>query len=209
MAKLLYVEASPRKGRSHSIEISQVFLESYKEACPTDEIETLDLWERDLPPFDGETIDAKYAVMHGMDQTPEQAAAWKRIREVCDQFKSATKYLFSLPMWNFGIPYKLKHYIDVITQPGLTFSFSPDTGYRGLVTGKTASVVYARGGEYTKDAGTDGMDFQKPYFEMWLRFIGFADIRPVVIEPTLQEKEKVDLVKAFVKDHIQKIAREV
>ena len=26
-----------------------------------------------------------------------------------DHFKSADKYIVSLPMWNFGIPYKLKH----------------------------------------------------------------------------------------------------
>jgi putative NADPH-quinone reductase len=32
-------------------------------------------------------------------------------------------------MWNFGIPYKLKHYIDVLTQPGQTFNFDPTTGY--------------------------------------------------------------------------------
>ena len=51
-------------------------------------------------------------------------------------------------MWNFGIPYILKHYIDLIVQPGLTFSFSPSEGYKGLVTGKPVTVVYARGGAY-------------------------------------------------------------
>ena len=53
-----------------------------------------------------------------------------------ERFKGADKYLFSLPMWNFGIPYKLKHYIDVLVQPTYTFSFSPKEGYKGLVTRK-------------------------------------------------------------------------
>jgi FMN-dependent NADH-azoreductase len=44
-------------------------------------------------------------------------------------------------MWNFGVPYVLKHYIDVITQPGLTFSFNPATGFSGLVTGRPATVI--------------------------------------------------------------------
>ena len=65
-----------------------------------------------------------------------------------ERFKSADWYLFSLPMWNFGVPYVLKHLIDVIVQPGLTFSFSPTEGYKGLVTGKKAVAVYARGGAY-------------------------------------------------------------
>ena len=60
--------------------------------------------------------------------------------KIAEHFKSADKYVFSLPMWNFGIPYKLKHFIDVLVQPGLTFSFSPETGYKGLVTGKPAVV---------------------------------------------------------------------
>ena len=77
-----------------------------------------------------------------------QAKAWKRVTGVIERFKSADWYLFSLPMWNFGVPYVLKHLIDVIVQPGLTFSFSPTEGYKGLVTGKKAVAVYARGGAY-------------------------------------------------------------
>ncbi len=44
MPKLVYVEASPRKERSHSIRVAQAFLETYRETHPDDEVETLDLW---------------------------------------------------------------------------------------------------------------------------------------------------------------------
>ncbi len=91
-------------------------------------------------------------------------------------------------MWNFSIPYKLKHYIDVITQPGLTFIFSPESGYQGLVTGKPITVIYARGGEYSSSE-TSAMDFQKTYMEMILGFIGFQDIKTVLVEPTLTDPE--------------------
>jgi FMN-dependent NADH-azoreductase len=93
-----------------------------------------------------------------------------------------------LHMWNFFIPYKLKHFIDLITQPGLTFSFSSESGFRGLVTGKPVPVIYARGGEYGK-AESSAMDFQKPYLELLLGFIGFQDIRSILIEPTLVDQE--------------------
>jgi FMN-dependent NADH-azoreductase len=117
MARLLYIEASPRKDRSASIKVARAFVEEYKKKHPADAVDTLDLWKTDLPAFDGDVIDSKYVILHGKQPTPEQKKAWEAVEKVIDRFKSADKYLFSLPMWNFGIPYKLKHYFDVIVQP--------------------------------------------------------------------------------------------
>jgi FMN-dependent NADH-azoreductase len=88
-------------------------------------------------------------------------------------------------MWNFSIPYKLKHYLDVLIQPSLTFSFSPESGYTGLVTGKPAFVAFARGGEYPPGSPAEAWDFQSKYILTALGFIGFTDIRVVMAEPTL------------------------
>ncbi len=200
MAKLLYIESSPRKDRSASIEIAKEFLRVYEKTNPDDEIEILDLWSAPLPEFDGDTINAKYRILHGQEHTPGEADAWGAVVKIFEQFNAAQKYLFSVPMWNFGIPYKLKHYIDVLTQPGLTFSYSPESGYSGLVTAKPAAVVYARGGEYSSDENVKSFDFQKTYLEMWLGFIGFTDIRSIVIEPTLADPETVDRVRASAKE---------
>jgi len=190
MAKLLYIESSPRKARSKSIQVANAFLDTYRTANPDDEIVILDLWEKSLPEFDGYTIDAKYQVLHGQSFSEEQQVAWQAVVDVCDEFKSADKYVISLPMWNFGIPYKLKHYIDVLAQPGQTFSFSPDTGYSGLVTGKPMVTIYARGGAYSSEQAT-GMDFQKSYLNFLLGFIGFSEIHEIVIEPTLAAEADV------------------
>jgi len=185
MAKLLHIEASPRGERSASINVAKHFIESYRAAHPGDTVETLNLWRADLPEFDGATIDAKYAVMHGQKHTPEQLQAWQTVTKIADHFKSADKYLFSLPMWNFGIPYKLKQFIDVLVQPGLAFSFSPDTGYKGLITGKPAVAVYARGGAYGPGTGMEAYDSQSTYLKQVLGFIGFTDIKDIFVEPTL------------------------
>jgi len=194
MAKLLYIESSPRKDRSASIDISKTFLEEYEKSHPGDSVEILDLWANDMVPFDGEVINAKYAILHGESHTEAQVKAWKPVEILIDHFKSVDKYLISLPMWNFGIPYKLKHYIDILLQPGYTFSFSPDEGYKGLVTGKPVTVVYARGGAYQAGSETEGLDFQKKYMELVLGFIGFTDIKSIVAEPMLMatpdEKQK-------------------
>ncbi|TWT50860.1 FMN-dependent NADH-azoreductase 2 [Rubripirellula amarantea] len=189
MAKLLYIESSPRKSRSKSIAAAQTFLDTYQSNNPDDEIVTIDLWTKRLPDFDGYTIDAKYQVLHGQGFDDDQAKAWQSVVDVCDEFKSGDKFLISVPMWNFSVPYKLKHYIDVIAQPGQTFSFDPETGYTGLVTGKPAVVVYARGGTYDGDSAK--MDHQKPYVEQMLGFFGFTDIESVVVEPTLAGPDDV------------------
>lgn len=188
MSKLLYLESSPRKDRSASTEVAQSFIVAFQDADAKNEVETLDLWDFQLPEFDGDRINAKYKVLHGENQTNEETKAWDEISKIVAQFKDADSYLFSIPMWNFSIPYKLKHFIDVITQPGLTFSFSPESGYQGLITGKTVTLIYARGGEYS-GAETSAMDFQKTYMDMILGFIGFQDINTVLIESTLTDPE--------------------
>lgn len=184
MKTLLYIMASPRKD-SASTKAASAFIDSYKTVNPNDKIVTLDLFKYDLPSFDGHALDAKYSIMTAKNATPEQAKAWKKIEDVIVEFKSADKYLFSIPMWNFGIPYRLKHFLDVILQPGYTFSFSPDSGYKGLVTGKRAAVIYARGGEYSDGKPGSAFDFQKKYMDIALGFIGLTDIINIIVEPTL------------------------
>ena len=185
MSKLLHIQVSPRIGRSASIAVAEHFVEVYRAQHKGDTVETINLWETELPEFDGATIDAKYAILHGQKHTPAQLEAWKTVVSIADRFKSADKYLFSLPMWNFGVPYKLKHFIDVLVQPGLTFSFSPDAGYKGLVTGKPAVAIYARGGAYGPGTGAEGYDAQSAYLRQILGFIGFTDIMEIFVEPTL------------------------
>ena len=185
MSKLLHIQSSPRGDRSASIEVAKHFIQSYHAANSGDSLETLDLWQADLPEFNGATINAKYAVLQGESQTPEQVSAWSAVVKVADHFKSANKVVLSLPMWNFSIPYRLKHYLDILTQPGLTFSFTPEEGYKGLVTGKPLVVIYARGGAYAPGTGAEGYDQQSTYIRQLFGFIGFTDIREIFVEPTL------------------------
>lgn len=207
MSKLLYVEVSPRKDRSASIKVAQSFVSAFQEEDPNNLVETLDLWSLSLPEFDGDRINAKYRVMHGENPTQEEALAWKEISNIVAQFKAADSYLFSLPMWNFSIPYKLKHYIDLISQPGLTWSFSPDTGYQGLVIGKSATLILARGGEYSSSDEAGAMDFQKSYMEMILGFIGFQDINTVLVEPTLTDPESKGKILTTAKEKAVNLAQ--
>lgn len=191
MTTLLYIESSPRKERSHSIKVANAFLDTYVGVNPKDKVDRIDLWDTVLPEFDGERINAKYSVMHGDSPSGDEVAAWREVQTLFDRFNRADKYVFSVPMWNFSIPYKLKHYIDVITQPGMAWSFSPDTGYSGLVSGSVAAI-YSSAGVYHDGSGAEAFDLQKPYFENWLGFVGLTDVKRVVVAPTLEAPENVE-----------------
>ncbi|HWU00566.1 MAG TPA: NAD(P)H-dependent oxidoreductase [Terriglobales bacterium] len=186
MARLLYVEVSPRKQRSASIEVAAAFIAAYRQAHPADEVEVLDLWAAEMPEFDGAALAAKYAGISGTPLTPDKQAAWEGIRRLAAPFHAADKLLFAVPLWNFGIPYKLKHLIDLISQKDVLFTFD-ERGLTGMLGGKKAAVIYARGLDYNAGGSTPAADydFQKPYMEMWLRFIGITDIHGIIVEKTL------------------------
>ena len=186
MSKLLYIQASPRIQRSHSIAVADAFVGSYEQEHAADEIVTLNLFEASIPNFDGLAVQAKYTIMHGKSHSKEELQAWKNVERVIEQVTSADTYVLAVPMWNFSIPYRLKQYIDVLVQPGYTFSYSQDKGYEGLVVGKPLLAVYARGGEYPAGGEAEAFDFQTRYVELIFGFMGFKDIRFVVVEPTLQ-----------------------
>ncbi|MHC4645611.1 MAG: FMN-dependent NADH-azoreductase [Planctomycetota bacterium] len=185
MSSILYIKASPRTGRSHSIAVADAFLEACLQANPVDEVETIDLFEEPLPPFDLAAVTAKYRIIHGEQHSPQDQRVWSEVVSVIEQFKSADKYVMAVPMWNFSIPYRLKQYIDVLVQPGLTFTVTDSGGYDGLIKGKPVFIAYARGGEYPPDTEYEAFDLQKRYLELILGFIGITDIRSVVVEPTL------------------------
>ena len=56
MTTVLYIEASPRKKRSHSIRVADAFLSAYRSANPDHRIDSFDLWDEPLPAFDGDMI---------------------------------------------------------------------------------------------------------------------------------------------------------
>lgn len=184
MTTLLHIEASPRGDRSYSSAAAAAFIEAYRGAHPGDTIDTLDLWQTSLPRFDGDMLNAKYAIMHGQAPSAAEQAAWGEVEAHFRRFNAADKYLISVPMWNFSIPYVLKHYIDVITQPGLAWSFDPASGYSGLVRGRVCAI-YASAGAYGPGSGAEAFDLQRPYVENWLAFVGLTDVSRVTVAGTL------------------------
>jgi len=185
MRNVLYLKASPRGPRSHSIAVADAFLETWIEKNPDGIITTRNLFEDDMPSFDGPTIQAKYNVLHGLTHDPAQHHAWEQVKKYVDELKACSMLVMAVPMWNFSIPYRLKHWIDLIVQPGLAFETSVDGKVVGLVPDKPVFIAYASGNQYPPGTDAAALDHQKPYLELMLGYIGLKNVRSVRVEATL------------------------
>ncbi|MGL5809900.1 MAG: FMN-dependent NADH-azoreductase [Nocardioides sp.] len=185
MTDLLHISSSPRGTSSESLALAEVFLDSYRQSHPGAAVDTFDLWDGTLPAFGPPAAAAKMAVFAGREPTGEERGAWDAAVATFERFAAADGYLFSVPMWNHGIPYILKQFIDVVSQPGMVFDFDPIGGYTGLVTGKKAAVIYT-GAVWGPGRGPAfGADHQRPYFDDWLRWIGITHREEVRFQPNL------------------------
>jgi FMN-dependent NADH-azoreductase len=104
---------------------------------------------------------------------------------IAKRFIAADRYLFATPMWNGGIPYRLKHYIDIVHQPGLTWDLNPKTGFFGLLKNKHATVVLTSGAYAQGAPAGFGPDYQSTYLRDWFAQSGVEEIDEVRFQPTL------------------------
>ena len=206
MTHLVYIEASPMQAASTSTSVATAWLDAWRQAHPEDTVDTINVWDIDLPPFDADMIAAKFAVLRAQNATAPQQALWARAVAVSQRFNAADQFLFSLPMWNFGIPYRLKHFIDVVTLPGQNWTWSRATGYQSLLAGKSATLVYSSAGAYPLRPDEDDSDFQKPYMRRWLHFLDIEVTAEISAAPTLVPPEELAATRAGARERARALA---
>lgn len=177
--RLLHIDGSPRAERSRSNMVARHLLA----LLPDIDSHHLSVFDP-LPPFDNAAIEARYAIIHGERADPDTVAAWTEIRRLVDHFLSFDMLMFSVPMWNFGIPYRLKQYIDLITQPGLAFSVGADGQVQGHAAGRAAILIAAGALDTSPGAPLAGLDHQAAFMQAWLNFIGITRIHTIRVQPT-------------------------
>lgn len=179
MPKLLYVRCSPRGETSKSTQITRAFLAAYQGAHPDAAVEEMDIFAAGLPDYAAAGTEAKMSHFGEGELAGEVKTAWDELVRLFNHFNSFDDYLFSMPMWNFGVPYKLKQYIDLLTQPGLLFGFDPALGYLGLLKGKRATAIYSAAIYHDGATKAYGTDHVRSHFTDWLEFAGVSDIRNI------------------------------
>ncbi|URW83122.1 NAD(P)H-dependent oxidoreductase [Alcaligenes sp. DN25] len=116
--------------------------------------------------------------------TGDVAKVWSRISEMGQLFHAADVIVMGVPMWNFGIPYRLKHLIDAVTQKNVLYTFDGQN-LVGTLGGRKLVVVAARGASLGGDYPEKEFDFQLAYLRTWARMVGINEVHAITVEGTL------------------------
>ncbi len=205
MKKILHIIASPRGEDSKTLKVSRAFLDVFIKRYPGCIVEVIKLFTEKLQPLTVKIVSGKYVLLGGKDLSGELKDSWKNVESYISQFLSADGYLISTPMWNFSIPYKLKHYIDIIVQPKYLFRYT-DKGVEGLAKNKKMLVVTSRGGDYSPGSPSAGYDFQMPYLRAIFGLCGITDITFINAQPMDTGQEAADKALARAKEEARRAA---
>jgi FMN-dependent NADH-azoreductase len=170
MSRVLVIESSARQQGSVSRELTQQFIANWQAAHPADQIQVRDLAAEPVPHLDATLLGGWMTPAE--QQSEAEKAALARSNQLTDELLAADVLVLAAPMYNFAIPSTLKAWLDHVLRAGVTFKYS-ETGPQGLLSGKRAFVLTARGGIY---AGS-GLDHQEPYLRQALAFIGIHDVQ--------------------------------
>ncbi|GGU80353.1 FMN-dependent NADH-azoreductase 3 [Pseudomonas laurentiana] len=169
MSRVLIIESSARQHDSVSRQLTRDFIAQWQSAHPTDAITVRDLAANPVPHLD-ETLLGGW-MKPEEQRNAEELKALQRSNELTDELLAADVLVMAAPMYNFTIPSTLKAWLDHVLRAGITFKYT-ETGPQGLLTGKRAYVLTARGGIHAGAAS----DHQEPYLRQVMAFIGIHDV---------------------------------
>ncbi len=169
MSHVLIIESSARQQDSFSRQLTQQFIKQWHDAHPADTITVRDLALNPVPHLDANLLGG-WMKPEAQRSTDEQASL-RRSNELTDELLAADVLVMAAPMYNFAIPSTLKAWLDHVLRAGVTFKYT-ENGPQGLLVGKKAYVLTARGGIYAGSAA----DHQEPYLRQVMAFIGIHEV---------------------------------
>jgi len=179
MKNILLIQSSPRGLESYSQKVARSIVSDLEERYLDAKVVVRDL-AQNPPPHVGEAFVG--GISTGPEQrTPEQTKALALSDVLIDELLAADVIVFAVPMHNFGLPSTLKAWIDHVVRVGRTVAYSSEKGPEGMLKGKRAILVLARGGVYSEGPARP-LDFQEPYLRAILGFIGLTDVDVVRVE---------------------------
>lgn len=173
MTKLLVVKTSPRGDHSISRNMTRRFVADWRAAHPTGEVVDRDLMETDLRFIGAPWLQAYFTPPE--QHSPEMQAELRLSDELVGELLACDHLVIATPVYNYNVPAALKAWIDSIVRKGMTLGFDG----KGLVTGKTATVLMASGGVYTEGSPIRDRDIATQYLRLILGVIGITDVTVV------------------------------
>lgn len=184
MAQVLYITAHPHdESQSYSMAVGKAFIDSYKENNPNDEVIHMDLYSENIPHIDADVFSGWGKLRSGQafdELSAEEKAKVSRLNELSEQFVAADKYVFVTPLWNFSFPPVMKAYLDSVAVAGKTFKYT-EQGPIGLLSGKKALHIQARGGVYSEGPAAQ-LEMGHRYITIMMGFFGINEVEGLFVE---------------------------
>ena len=172
---ILQINASARREGANSTRLADAIAARLRQAQPSARLTLRDLAITPHPVLDEHALGALFTPAD--QRSAEQAARVALDDALIAEVQAADVLVLGVPMYNFGVPAQLKHWIDAVVRNGVTFRYT-EKGPEGLLKGKKVYVGLARGGRYR---GTEA-DSQVPYLKTVLGFLGITEIHFIYAE---------------------------
>jgi FMN-dependent NADH-azoreductase len=189
--KLLQIDSSARS-TSVTRKLTAKFAEEWRKTYPTGKLIHRDLTATVFPLI---TDDWGATYLDPSKVTPAQSSYLATSDTLIEELQSADTVVIGAPMYNFSVPAPLKAWIDQIVRMGKTFSVGAN-GPQGLLGRKNVVVITSRGGAYDKGSALRAFDFQEPYLQAILGFIGLTDLTFVHAENQMSERAPASMAAA-------------
>lgn len=199
MSRVLVIESSARKEGSVSRQLTADFIAQWQAANPQDQIQVRDLAVEQVPHLDIDLLSGWMKPAEQQNAVEKAAAA--RSNLLTDELLAADVLVLAAPMYNFAIPSTLKSWLDHVLRAGVTFKYT-ETGPQGLLSGKRAYVLTARGGVYSGSS----LDHQEPYLRQALGFVGIHDVTFIHAEGLNLGAEFLEKGLAQAREQLAKVA---
>jgi len=180
--KLLRVDSSGRYEGSSTRALTDSLIEALASGNTAVDVTQRDL-AKGMPHVDESWIQANFT--DAEERSDEQMERLQFSDNLVAEIQTADVVVIGVPIYNFGVPAKLKAWVDMIARARLTFRYTAN-GPEGLMKGKKAYLVVASGGV----AVDSELDFATPYMRQALRFIGITDIEVIGAEQQMSRGEE-------------------
>ena len=168
---LLAINSSARMKGSNSRALVEYFSQRWVDSGRASSVIDRDLVKNPLPALSPADLVGVHGSHEVTDANASLAQHLALSGQLIDELKAADTVVFGLPMYNFGVPFYLKQWVDYICRAGVTFRYG-ENGPEGLTGVQRAVVITASGGT---PIGSEA-DFASRYIEHLCGFIGIEHV---------------------------------
>jgi len=180
--KVLRMDSSARSEGSMSRRLADELIERLRESEGAVEVLVRNLAVEAPSIVDAAWVDANFTPSEQHNE--EQRATLTESDALVSELKATDVLVIGVPIYNFGIPSKLKAWIDMVARTRLTFRYT-ENGPVGLLKGKRAYLAVASGGT----AVGSEIDFATGYLRHVLGFLGIDDVHIVAADRLMARGE--------------------